>query len=283
MAQSVSSNETREDVLHVPNLYDFFCSRTADDMRSRGSAANDDAPATSFAGLVVSLLLAFAFYVFGRPQMAKATFVLFGVILLWTAWGVIIRSSEQISQKADSIKAGVFPPAAAPYVLARLKWWNHLVVPLRWGRHSRLFDRKAKLERKIEEIQRRITEVVGRAGITDYQPPQEAEVGELSERIKAFSDRNEYDLQVANLGTELEQLRAELLLYMALMSKVNEMEEKLERVEKLAVVFHSVSPDDLSSVVSEAIQLLEERRILVLSLDTIDPDDFIDLVTVRVQ
>ncbi len=61
----------------------------------------------------------------------------------------------------------------------------------------------------------------------------------------------------------------------------SEMSEKLDRIEKLTVVFHNVSPEDLSQVVSEAIQLLEERRLIVIDIDTIDPDDFIDLVSVR--
>lgn len=282
MAEKAARNETRDEVLHVPNLFEYFCQRTADDMRSRG-AASDDAPATSFAGLIISALMTFAFYIFGRPQLAKACFVLFGVLLLWTLWGAIIRASEQVSQKADSIMAGVFPPSAAPFVLARLKWWNHLVVPVRWGRHSRLFDRRGKLERKIEELQRRLTEAIGRAGPSapDYQPPRDEEVVELAERIGTFADRNEYEAEFAANRDEVARLRSELLLSQALMHKLDEMTEKLDRVEKLQVVFHNVSPEDLSQVVTEAIQLLEERRILVLNLDNIDPDAFIDLVSVR--
>ncbi len=278
---SASQNETREDVLHVPNLFEYFCSRTSDDMRTRGSR-NDEAPAMSFASLIITVLLAFAFYVFGKPQLAKAAFVLFGVLLLWTMWGVVIRSSEQLSRKADNIKSGVFPPDSAPFVLARLKWWNHLVVPLRWGKHSRLFDRRTKLERKIEEMERRIGEAVARSGGAAYQPPSEAEAVEMAARLNNFSDRNDIENTFAGETNEIAKLRSELALYKGLLHKLDEMSDKLERIEKLSVVFHSVSPDDLSQVVSEAIQLLEERRILVLNVDTIDPNDFIDLVTVRV-
>ncbi len=281
MADSTSSSETREDVLHVPNLFDFFCMRTADDMRSRGT--DNEPPTTSFAGIVVTVLAAFAFYVFGKPQLAKATFVLFGVLLLWTAWGVIIRSSEQISQKADNIRSGVFPAASAPFVMARLKWWNHLVTPFRWGKHSRLFDRKGKLERKIEEMEKKVTEAVGRAGQSapPYTPPTEAEIVTLAEQIESFSERKDHEVEIAALPDEAGRARAELVLYRALLHKLNEMTDKLERIEKLSVVFQAVSPEDLSQVVSEAIQLLEERRLLVLNVDTIDPEDFIDLVTVR--
>ena len=276
-----SSNETREDVLHVPNLFDYFCTRTAADLRSRGSTA-DDAPATSFASLVIAILVAFALYVFGKPGLAKAMFVVFGLLLIWTVWGVVIRSSEQVSQKADNIKAGVFPAAAAPYVMARLKWWNHLIVPLRWGRHSRLFDRKSKLERKIEELNRRLADAIAQAGAAaNFTPPTEEEVVTLASKIDAFSDRSDYEQRSASQGGEVARLRGEMLLYMALLHKLNEMADKLDRIEKLNVTFHNVSPDDLSQVVSEAIQLLEERRLLVLNVDTVDPENFIDLVTVR--
>lgn len=276
-----SSNETREDVLHVPNLFDYFCTRTADDMRTRGGTV-DEAPATSFAGLVITVLMAFAFYVFGRPQLAKATFVLFGVLLAWTVWGVIIRSSEQVSQKADNIKSGVFPPAAAPFIMARLKWWNHLIVPLRWGRHSRLFDRRTKLERKIDDLEKSLPEALSwTGGAAQYQPPSDEEVASLAEGIQTFSDRNEYETAADNLPDRASQLRSYLVLYKALLFKLNEMADKLDRIEKLTVVFHNVSPEDMSQVVGEAIQLLEERRLLVLNVDMVDPDDFIDLVSVR--
>ncbi len=276
---AAGNTEPREDILHVPGQFEFFCARSAEDVGSRGG--KEEAPATSFASLIISVLMAFAFYVFGKPALAKAAFVLFGVLLLWTAWGVIIRSSERVSQKADNIKSGVFPPDSAPFVLARLKWWNHLVVPLRWGKHSRLFDRKTKLERKIEEMQRKLAELAGQKNTT-VTPPSDVEIVELAEQLNSYSDRNEYEIQNGSNPDELARMRNELLLYQALMHKLDEMADKLDRIERLQVVFHSVSPDDLSQVVSEAIQLLEERRILVLNVDTIDPEDFIDLVTVRV-
>ncbi|MCL2001602.1 MAG: hypothetical protein FWG74_09220 [Planctomycetes bacterium] len=281
MWKTTSPNETREDVLHVPNLFDFFCSRTADDMRSHGS--DIEPPTTSFAGIVVTILATFAFYVFGRPQLAKATFVLFGVFLLWTAWGVIIRSSEQILQKADTISAGVFPPAAAPFVLSRLKWWNHLITPVRWGKHSRLFDRQSKLERRIEDLENKVTEAVGRAGSPPppYLPPDETEIIQLAEQINSFSERKDHEMEIVAIQDEVPRLRAELLLHRALLYKLDEMADKLNRIDKLSVVFQAVSPEDLSQVVSEAIQLLDERRLLVLNLDTVDPEDFIDLVTIR--
>lgn len=276
-----SGSETRDDLLHVPNLFEFFCERTADDMKTR--VGTSEAPAVSFASLIIAILAAFAFYVFGRPALAKATFVLFGVLLLWTIWGVVVRSSEQVSQKADNIRAGSFPPESMPFVLARLKWWNHLLVPQRWGRHSRLYDRRSKLERKIEDTQRQIAEAISQSQpSTPYKPPDETEALILSEQINNFTARTEYENEAARNPDRLAGLRQELTLYLALMHKINEMAERLDRIEKLNVVFQNVSPEDLSSVVSEATQLLEERRLLVLSVDAVDPDDFIDLVTVRV-
>ena len=103
----------------------------------------------------------------------------------------------------------------------------------------------------------------------------------VAERIQTFSERNEYATAVGNLPDKLSTIRATIVLYKALLFKLDEMADKLDRIEKLTVVFHNVSPEDLSQVVSEATQLLEERRLLVLNVDTIDPDDFIDLVSVR--
>lgn len=279
MAETARHNETRDDLLHVPNLYEYFCARTSDDMRTRGGTA--EPPTVSFASLIITVMIAFAFYVFGKPNLAKATFILFGLLLLWTIWGVVVRSSEQISQKADDIKSGKFPPAAAPFVMARLKWWNHLVVPLRWGKHSRLYDRRAKLTRKMEEMQKRIADSLAASPPPKpYTPPNDVETAQLAETINTFSDRNDYEVQIGSLP-ELARLRAELLLYQALMLKLNEMTEKLDKIESLSVSFQAVSAEDLSQVVSETMQMLEDRRLLVLNVDAIDPDDFIDLVTVR--
>lgn len=278
-----TSSETREDVLHVPNLFDYFCQRTSADVRER-LGRHDDAPANSFAGLIVTVLMAFAFYVFGRPQLAKATFVLFGVLLAWTVWGVVIRSSSQTTQKADNIMSGVFPPDSVPFVLARLKWWNHLIVPLRWGRHSRLFDRRGKLERKITELENALNELTAESGnATNIQPPSEEECLEFAARLNNFADRHDYESSLVQLKDEPQRIRGELLLYNGLLIKLNEMADKLERIEKLTVVFHNASPEDLSQIVSEAIQILEERRILVLNVDTIVPEDFIDMVSVRAK
>lgn len=278
-----SSSETREDVLHVPNLFDYFCQRTAMDVRER-MGRNEEAPATSFAGLIITVLMAFAFYVFGRPQLAKATFVLFGVLLAWTIWGIVVRSSSQTGQKADNVMSGVFPPDSAPFVLARLKWWNHLIVPLRWGRHSRLFDRKGKLERKISELEKSLNEMLTTSGNpSKIQLPTEEEALNFATSIINFADRHDYESSLALLTAPEAIARGEMLLYKGLLVKLNEMADKLERIEKLTVIFHNVSPEDLSQVVAEAIQVLEERRILVLNVDTIEPEDFIDMVTVRAK
>ncbi|MDR1535936.1 MAG: hypothetical protein LBU64_12725, partial [Planctomycetota bacterium] len=272
IGDEASSLESRADLMGAGNLFEYFCLRTAGDMRTHGRET--DSPTTSFAGLLVTFLAAAALFIFGKPQLAKAVFALFGVILLWTAWTMIIRASERIEQKADDIRAGMFPPSSSPLVLARLKWWNHLLAPLRWGRHSRLYDRRSKLERRIAETGKRLAELAA-------APPSPEEAGELADRISTFRDRSEYELRNAAVPDEAERVRGELLLLLALRRKLDGMAEKLEGIEKLGVVFQSVNPEDLSQVVSEAIQLLEERRLLVAAVDRINPEDFIDLVTVR--
>jgi hypothetical protein len=152
-------------------------------------------------------------------------------------------------------------------------------MPLRWGRHSRLFDRRGKLERRVADLEKRIAEAASGAP-GDFLPgPGEAD--ELAEKINSQQDRFAYEATILSVKEELPRLKAELTLYLALRNKLDAMAERLERIEKLTVVFESFSPEDLSQVVSEAIQLLEERRFLVASVDRINPDDFIDLVTVQ--
>jgi hypothetical protein len=275
------SMESRDDVLHIPNLYEYFCQRTADDFLAAGG--DDETPAVSFVFFFMSLTIGVALFLFGRPQLAKAVFVGFGLLTLWTIWGVVVRSSSKTSQKAADIRAGNFPPETANLVLARLKWWNHLVAPKRWAKHSRLFDRRAKLERKIEEIQRRIDELTASGTPSGYAPPSDEEVAKTAAAITAFPVRKDLELQIGTIADPLEMARAELALHRALLHKATELGDRLDRIEKLQVVFQKFSAADLASIVSQAVQVLEERRILVIAVDRIDADSFIDLITVRVD
>ncbi len=283
MSESSLNSENRDDVLHVPNLFEYFCQRTSEDFRNRVSG--DDPPTVSFASLVLSFLAGMAFFIFGKPHLAKATFVVFGLLVLWTVWGVVVRSNSRSGQKADDIRNGSFPPEAAPFVLARLKWWNSLVSPARWAKHSRIYDRRIKLERKIAELQKQIEEAIAKTPSLQngYQPPSDEEVAELAGTMQNFLARKNEEAQIAEIADPFARLRAELVLHLALMFKIEEMAEKLDRIEKLTVVFQNFSPSELSSVVSEALQVLEERRILVLQVDKIEPENFIDLVTVRIE
>lgn len=279
------NTETRDDVMGAANLFEYFCARTSDDMRTRG--ADNEAPVSSFAGILLTFLAAAALFIFGKPQLAKAVFVVFAALIVWTAWGVVIRSAERIEQKADDIRAGVFAPASSPLVIARLKWWNHLISPLRWGRHSRLFDRRGKLDRRIAEIERRIDQAFSAPGQggeppQPYQPPADEEVEELADKLNVVQNRVAYEAQLSAIQDGPARLRAEHLLLLALRRKLEMVSDTIERIEKLNVVFQNVSPEDLSQLVAEAIQLLEERRLLVAKVDAINPEDFIDLVTVKV-
>ena len=283
MAESTLNSESRDDILHVPNLFEYFCQRTSDDFRQR--ASGDEPPAMSFATLVLAILMAVAFTIFGRPQLARAAFVVVGILVLWTVWGVVVRSNSRTFQKADDIRNGSFSPDSAPFVLARLKWWNHLVSPGRWGGHSRIFDRRNKLERKLGELQKKLAAMLEadpelRA---TYTPPSEDEIANLNQAITTFTMRKTIERETSDLPDPLVRLRGELLLYLALSQKLEEMSDKLERIDKLAVMFQNFSPSDLSQVVNEAIQVLEERRILVLQVDRVDPGDFIDMVSVRME
>jgi hypothetical protein len=273
--------ESRDDVLHVPNLYEYFCQRTAVDFLSRG--AESEPPTVSFFSILVAFVIAILLFFFGRAQLAKAVFVVFGVLVLWTIWGVVVRSSAKTGQKSEDIRSGNFPPETANLVLARLKWWNHLVSPTRWAKHSRLFDRRGKLERKIEDLRRRTEELTAAGTPAGHAPPTDEEVVKTADAITGFPVRKDLELQIGAIADPLQQTRAELVLHLALLHKLDDFAAKLDRIEKLQVVFQNFSASDLSSIVSEAVQVLEERRILVLAVEQVDADRFIDLVTVRVD
>lgn len=281
MPESTLIAENRDDVLNAPNLFEYFCIRAATDFRSRGS---DEAPAVSFAGILVTAMASFVLFVFGMSGLAKAMFMLFGLIVLWTVWGVVVRSSSRTGQKADDIRRGSFPADAAPFVMAKLRWWNHLVSPRRWAKHSRVFDRRNKLVRHAEELGQRLAAFqAGNAGAQEsIAPIEEEETIALAASLNSFADRRAYEDGLSDLVAEgPERCRAELLLCRALLRKVDELTDNLERIEKLSVAFQGFTAGDLSQVVSEALQVLDERRALVLEVDQIDPDDFVDMVTVR--
>ncbi len=109
-----------------------------------------------------------------------------------------------------------------------------------------------------------------------------ANTGKPVEQLEIDSDRDNFMTAQEALDYGLvDKIKEEISAYTVDGIFDVGMLEQLDRIEKLSVVFHNVSPEDLSQVVSESIQVLEERRILVLSVDKIDPDEFIDLVSVR--
>lgn len=278
MSEPTVVGESRDDVLHAMSLYELFCRKTADDFRQRNA---DETATVPVAALGLLIIMGIGFFIIGRESFAKITFVLFGFLAAWTAWGVIVRSSARIQQKADDIIHGRFPAEAANMIVSRLRWWNHLVSPLRWAKHSRIYERKYRLEKMIANLQKKITEQRKKQDPPrPYEEVTNDEIHKVADSIGSLMDRQEFEAKNQILQDELDRLRGSALLYNALLLKVHQLIDKLERIEKMSVTFRDFAAQDIGQVVSEAIGVLEERRLLVLDVDKVDPDNFISMVSV---
>ena len=66
--------------------------------------------------------------------------------------------------------------------------------------------------------------------------------------------------------------------YEALLGKIMEVTNRLERLEKLSATIYDAG-SDLSRTVTEALSVLEKRRRVVRELDEIDPEEFLRMIT----
>jgi len=275
------ASESRADVMGAHNLFELLCERTARDYRARTQA---DSPTTlPAAGVAVLAVAAAGMWLFGPTTFTNVLVALLIASIAWTIWSVVIRSSARVAEKADDIRRGRFTPEVGPMLLARLRWWGHLIAPLRWARHSRLHDRRFRLERRVEEIQAALAAAAAATAADSSPaptaPPDPAMVKTLADSLQTAMDRTKREQEIKALSDPTMRLREGWLLCLALRVKVDEMMDKLERLEKLTFLFHEVGPENLGLVVSEAVGVLEERRQLVLEIDQSDPEAFIDLVT----
>lgn len=265
--------EARDEVMDAPNLLEFFCRRTAEDFRAR---ARREIPGLPWAGMGLSFLLAVVFLVAGQSTLSRIFFGLLVVQALWTVWVLVVRSNNQIQQQAEDAARGYFPAEAAPLVSARLRWWNHLISPRRWARHSRVYGRRSRLQKRIAEIGERLEELKKspETKALASRPPPSLPV-HLRNRV-AIEER----LQSAQrLAEEVPRLQEELQVYEALLEQIDGITEKLDRIAALSVTVRDGAQADLTQMVADAMTILEERRALVRELDSIDPEEFIGMIS----
>ena len=272
MAEAAS--DTRDEVMQAPDLHELFCERTAAEFHPRIDAGGGGFGAVLFATLAALFALA------GKMAWAKgclAIFLLQTGVLVWT---LVVRSPSKAKQLQEDARRGVFPAESAGVVLARLRWWSHLISPRKWARQSRVHDRRFKLERRMETARERIALLHTERTASRSQVGEDAPGGAAASasRIRTLADREMHLKRLGQVEDELTRATQELALYEVLRDRIAEVTDRLERLEKLTATIYDAG-SDLSRTVAEALSALEERRQVVRELDLIDPDDFLRMIT----
>lgn len=274
--------ESRDDVMHVPELSALLREKTASEFHAKWEKKH---PRPAIGMTVGTLAIAFALTLFGREFRLAATvfYTLTGLQVLWAVVIMAIRLSADTAKKQEQILMGHYPPEAAGIVLARLRWWNHLIVPKHWARHSRIHDRKYKLEKKMQELEKQINELTSAEEISQetLENLPDIDIPSLAARINTWAQRVEHETRIASIEESLPRLYEEYSLYKALHHKISKVTDKLNQIEKLSVFVNDGEGASLNEVVERALAILETRRQLVLQVDRVEPAEFLELVNVQ--
>lgn len=269
---SDSMSESREDVFAAPSLLEFFCQRTARDFRAR---ARREMPGMPWLGMVGCLLVCMVAWIGGQAILMRIFTILLILQIFWTIWVLVVRSGSHIRQQAEDVARGRFAPETTPLVLARLRWWNHLISPRKWARHSRIHGRRTKLVKRIEEIKSRLRELEKSAEAKSATRPPTLPV-HLRNRV-AVEERLQ---NAARHGAEMPRLREELQVFEALAEQIESITTKLDNIAGLEITLRDAAGGDMTQMVTDALTVLEERRELVKDVDAVDPEEFIGMITV---
>ncbi|MBN2711379.1 MAG: hypothetical protein JXR97_02960 [Planctomycetes bacterium] len=273
--------ESRDDVMSAFSLKSLLTEKTATEFSSRWEKTH---PKPAIGSAILTFVLAIALSIFGAKTPATIFWVLTLGQVIWVAVVFVLRMTSSIGEKREMIRQGIFPPESATLVFNRLRWWNHLIVPQHWARHSRIHDRKYKLEKRVQELEKAIGE---------YEEEEEdkkekletlehIDIPALAAKINTWAQRMDYEARIATLESELERLNQEYSLYQALLHKVKLITDKLERIEKLGVKFQqNGDQQDLNEIIESAVMILEQRRNLVQQVDQITPSQFLELIKVQ--
>jgi hypothetical protein len=277
--------ESRNDVMYAPDLVGMFCDRIAEEFFFRWEKSH---PKPSYGGAGLSGILTLVFIVASLaadPSIAVLAYICGGVtvlMVLYSVWVSAINSSNTALAQKEQIEKGEFPPETAPLVLARLKWWNHLIVPQNWARHSRIHERKYQLAEKTKKLMARIEQLQQenseKQDKMDKLPDER--ILDLAGKINTMAQRVEYEKRIGLIEEELVRCQEELLLYSALQVKVLDVTGKLDKIESLGVMAVKQGPNGVTELVREGLGVLEARRRLVMEVDRISPEEFLELVKV---
>ncbi len=270
--------ETREEVMSAESLFQLLCEKTSEEYRTHWEKTHPQPPL----GLIIlALVLGIVFTSFGMKLPAAVAFIVMGLQVAWLVIGLVVRAYVSTSEKEAMILRGEFPKEVGESILSRLRWWNHLIVPQHWARHSRIHERRYELENRLEELSREIQrlEAAEESSQANLDDATSTDPMGLAAKINTLSERLRYEAEVAGLQEELPRMRQQFSLYQALLLKVRQVTDRLDRIERLTLRVERVS--DFGEIARRATDLLEQRRQLVHYVDRIDPEEFLELVRVR--
>ncbi len=275
---SAISSETRSEVLYAEDLLALLCAKTAAEYKL---TMNRSYPKPPLGSVIITGALTLLCLAFNQPGASY----FFGVITLiqggWCGVALAIRINSDAEDKVQAIEKGSFPPESAALIVNRLRWWNHLIVPQNWARFSRIHDRKYQLENRVKELQKRINHLLAEQQDRETivaELPQIDHVG-LAMKITCMAERIKQEQRINAIGTEHVRLVEEQSLYQALLHKIKEITSQLERIDQLALP-NRFESSNLGELVGSVVAKLEERRRLVLAVDSVNPDEFLLLVSI---
>ncbi len=146
--------ETYEDLMLAGNLSQVLRAKTAEEMQKRWE---ENHPHPPILGVLIFGATGGVCYTIN----ADVSYIFFAIAILLLSWFIIsssIRAANDMPKKLDMIERGEYPADCIELLAPRLRWWNQLIEPHRWARHSRIFELERRLEGRIIELSKTIAE-----------------------------------------------------------------------------------------------------------------------------
>lgn len=296
--------ETRDRVLTEEDLRAFLLELTAAEFRARIYRRYSFPPLVSIAGcfgVAVILLLG------DVGSGALLFFALFALQGIWAAIAIWRRSVLRIEDTCETIRSGHPPESVRQLIVSRVQWWTHLIVPSLWGPNSRLLSQNQIIETHLKDLENRYRRnqlatfaaenpppppSLPRPGAEPLPPPEPepepelppmpiGDLGEVMPQIRELDSRLAYEMTLGEIADPQERLCKEYNLYLGLQTLVQEMIERLKRIDRLGHSIRNLGNADLATFINQAIPILRERRQLVLDVDNLRPEEFRALVVVH--
>lgn len=310
--------ESRDDLLQVVSLWEYFCERTAADLRRMYQGKTTGAPLSI---IVITLACAIIFIVMNN-SLAYIFIALFLAALIW--WAFVRSTGGRHNLEADlqELENGKFPQLMRPQIVKRLRWWNFLIVPYEWTHNSRIFDVREHMRGRMEELDKEVEFWKSSEGVAKREEKlrvaQMADERKKEQRQKlkllqsrgvnvtgldeeeqttenkreSFSDpeilaklirnpdqRDLHLLRIRRINDPLERALEERVFFAALIFKCDKIITMLDQIEEFNPSLENITADNLDDSVRKVINILEQRRSLVIQVNQISPKKVLPLFT----